>query len=393
MNNFVYYSPTKVYFGKDMHLDVGSKVKEFGGTKVLIQYGTDRVIKNGLMDVIQKSLAAAGIGYVVAGGIVPNPRLSQVREATALAKKEGVDFVLAVGGGSVIDACKAAAMAVCYEGDVWDFYTDKVQPVAALPVASVLTIAAAGSETSDSTVITNEDNWIKIGYSTPLVRPKFTIMNPEFMFTLPPYQTAAGVVDIMMHTLDRYFSPGGCNELTDRIAEEILQVTSYYGRICMEDPENYEARSEVMWAGSLSHNDLTGLGLAGDFAVHMLEHELSGKYDVTHGAGLAAVWGAWARYVYKANVSRFVRYAVNVWKVPMNYENPETTALEGIRRTEQYFASIGMPITIGALVGKSISDADIEDMAEKCVRGGQKKIGRFMELPKAKLIEIYKNAR
>jgi len=218
-------------------------------------------------------------------------------------------------------------------------------------------------------------------------------MDPELLYTLPPYKTASGVVDIMMHTLDRYFSPGGVNELTDRIAEELLRVTMRYGTVCMEEPENYEARSEVMWAGSLSHNDLTGLGLPGDFAVHRLEHELSGKYDVTHGAGLAAIWGSWARHVYSANPMRFARYGVRVLDLPMDFENPENTALEAIRVTEAYFASIDMPITITDLVGKEISDADIEDMADKASWNGERTLGTFMVLDRAQMVAIYKASR
>lgn len=393
MNNFEFYSPTKVYFGRDGAGKAGQAIAEFGGKRVLLHYGTDRVLKNGLMDTVIKSLEAADISYVMLGGVVPNPRVSLVREGAALVRREEIDFIFAVGGGSVIDSAKAIAIAAANDCDIWDVFTKEATPIKALPTANILTIAAAGSETSSATVLTNEENWLKVGWGSPLIRPVFTIMDPELLYTLPPYQTASGIVDILAHTYERYFSPGGTNELTDRLAEEILRVTMRYGAICMEQPDNYEARSEVMWAGSLSHNDLTGLGREGDWAVHRLEHELSGKYDVTHGAGLAAVWGSWARHVYKADVMRFARYGVKVFDLPMDFENPENTALEAIRRTEEYFVSIGMPITITELCGHPVSDADIEDMADKASHYGTGTLGSFMVLDRLQMLEIYKNAR
>jgi len=392
MNNFEFYSPTLVYFGKGNTDKIGPAIREFGGSKVLLHYGSDRVLKNGLMDKVVASLEAQGLGYVMFGGVVPNPRVALVREGAQLARREKVDFIFAVGGGSVIDSAKGIAIAACNDFDVWDVYIGKAQLKKALPNANILTLAAAGSETSEHTVLTNEDGWLKIGHGSALLRPKFTVMDPELLYTLPPYQTASGIADIMMHTLDRYFSPGR-GEATDLIAEQILRVTMRYGKRCMENPEDYEARAEVLWAGSLSHNDLTGLGRTGDWSVHRLEHELSGLYDVTHGAGLAAVWGSWARFVYKNDIMRFARYAVNVLDVPMDFVNPESTALEGIRRTEEYFTSIDMPINITDLVGKEIPDADIEEMASKCSKDGSSTIGSFKVLSKADMIEIYKNSR
>ena len=397
MNSFEYYSPTKVFFGKGGVSKVGAAVKQFGGTKVLLHYGSERVRESGLMGEVENSLKEQGIAYVLLGGVVPNPRLSLVREGATLVKEEQIDFILAVGGGSVIDSAKGIAMAVMSDSDVWDMYMGKAPINAALPTANVLTIAAAGSETSKNTVITQEEDGLKVVIGAEVLRPKFTIMDPELLYSLPPYQTAAGIVDIMLHTMDRYFSPpnapGVRNEMTDRISEELLKVTMLFGKICMEEPDNYEARSEVLWAGSLSHNDLTGLGLIGDFAPHRLEHELSGKYDVTHGAGLAAIWGSWARYVYKSDVMRFARYGVNVFDIPMDFTNPDNTALEAIRRTEEYFVSIDMPINITDLVGKEVSDADIEDMADKCSRGETITIGSFMKLNKQQMVEIFKNSR
>jgi len=393
MNSFEFYSPTKVYFGKHGAGKAGQAIKEFGGTRVLLHYGSDRVLENGLMDTVTKSLDAVGISYVMLGGVVPNPRVSLVREGAKLVRAEQIDFIFAVGGGSVIDSAKAIAMAACNDCDIWDIFDGKAVLTKALPTANILTLAAAGSETSNSTVLTNEENWLKVGFGSPMLRPTFTIMDPELLYTLPPYQTASGIVDILVHTFERYFSPGGVNELTDRLAEEVLRVTMRYGAICMKQPEDYEARSEVMWAGSVSHNDLTGLGREGDWSVHRLEHELSGKYDVTHGAGLAAVWGSWARYVYKADVMRFARYGVRVLDLPMDFENPENTALEAIRRTEEYFVSIDMPINITDLCGHEVSDADIEDMADKVSHYGTRTLGSFMELDRLSAVEIYKNAR
>jgi alcohol dehydrogenase YqhD (iron-dependent ADH family) len=346
-----------------------------------------------LLDRTESSLKAAGIDYVILGGAVPNPRLALVNEGIALCRKEGIDFILAVGGGSTIDSAKAIALGVKYDGDVWDFYDGIAEPKEVLPTANILTLAAAGSETSKNTVITKENGLIKRGYGHSLLRPKFTMMNAELTYQLPAYQTACGIVDIMMHTMERYFSPGGSNELTDRIAEDVLKTVAEFGRRAMKNPMNYEARSEVMWAGSVSHTDLTGLGRTGDWATHELEHELSAIFDVAHGAGLASIWGAWARYVYKADVMRFVRFGVNVWGLSMNYEHPEETALEAIRVTEEYFTSIGMPITITELIGKEISDEVIAEMAEKCTASGARTPGGFVVLNKPEIIAIYTAAR
>jgi len=393
MNSFEFYSPTQVYFGKGGVTKIGQAIKHYGGTKVLLHYGSDRVLTDGLMDAVIASLKEAGLDYVLLGGVVPNPRISLVRKGAELVRAENVDFIFAVGGGSVIDSAKGIAMAARHDFDIWDIYSGKTPLQDALPNANIVTIAAAGSETSSHSVITNEENWLKVGHKNPKLRPKFTIMDPELLYSLPPFQTASGIVDIMMHTMDRYFSPGGVNEMTDRIAEQLLQVTMRYGKRAMENPSDYEARSEVMWAGSLSHNDLTGLGLPGDFTPHRMEHELSGKYDVAHGAGLAAIWASWARYVYLDDVARFARFGVNVLGLPMDFLRPENTALEAIRLVEDYFVSIDMPVTITALVGREITDADIDDMAEKATKGQTIQLGTLKKLDKNMLIEIYKAAR
>ena len=318
MADFTFYAPTQIVFGRGGENQIGALVKAQNGKKVLLHYGGGSARRSGLLDRIRASLTAAGIAYTELGGVVPNPRLSLVREGIDLCRREGVDFLLAVGGGSVIDSAKAIGYGVTNEGDVWDFYDRRRQASACLPVGVVLTIAAAGSEMSSSSVITKEEGGIKRGYSSNLCRPRFAVMNPELTMTLPPYQTACGCTDILMHTLERYFTNNGGNmELTDGIAEALLRTVIKNAVILRDDPENYGARAEVMWAGSLSHNGLTGCGNGGDdFSVHALEHELSGMYDVAHGAGLAAVWGSWARYVYRECLPRFEQFAVRVMGVP-----------------------------------------------------------------------------
>lgn len=394
MNNFEFFSPTKVIFGKGVDSNVGEELRTWNAEKVLIHYGGGSIIKTGLLARVEASLQSAGISYVMLGGVKPNPRLSMVHEGIALCRKEKVDFILAVGGGSVIDSAKAIALGVPYEGDVWDFYCGKVVPREALPHGNIVTLAAAGSETSLSSVITNEDHMLKRSGNFQLNRPRFTLMNPELLYTLPAYQTACGVVDILMHTMERYFSPGGVNEITDRIAEALMRTVIQYGPICVNDPTNYTARSEIMWAGSLSHNTLTGLGRTGDWGSHRIEHELGGKYDVAHGAGLSAVWASWARYVYKEDIMRFARFGVNVWGLNMNYNDPEETALSAINTTENFFRSIQMPVSISELMpGVTVTDEDIEEMAYKGTGFGNNKIGSFKPLDQADIVAILRAAR
>ncbi len=316
MENFQYYAPTKVVFGKGTENKAGQLVKEQNCRKVLIHYGSGSVKRSGLLDRIFASLDEEGISYISLGGVVPNPRLSLVYEGIDLCRREGVDFILAVGGGSVIDSAKAIGYGVENEGDVWDFYERKRQACGCLPIGVVLTIAAAGSEMSDSSVITNENGWLKRGYNSSYCRPKFAVMNPELTMTLPKYQTASGCVDIMMHTMERYFNHCDNMELTDGISEHLLRTVMKNAKILMDEPQCYKARAEVMWAGSLSHNGLMACGNdGGDWACHQLEHELGGMFDVAHGAGLAAVWGSWARYVCDALPDRFEQFAVNVMGV------------------------------------------------------------------------------
>ncbi len=392
MFDFKYYTPTKVIFGKGTESKVAELIKEFGGKKVLIHYGGGSVIRSGLMKKVTDTLDEAGISYVSLGGAVPNPRLGLVREGIELCKKENVDFLLAVGGGSAIDSAKAIGYGVFNEGDVWDFYDYKRQAKGCLPLGVILTIAATGSEMSDSSVITKEEGLVKRGYSSDFGRAKFAIMNPELTMTLPDYQTACGCTDIMMHTMERYFSNGGHMELTDSLAEGLLRTVKENAKILVKDPKNYDARAEVMWAGSLAHNGLTGCGSdGGDWMTHKLEHELGGLYDVAHGAGLAAIWGSWARYVYKDCLPRFKRFAIKVMDVP-EVGTDEEIALKGIEAVEDFYREIKMPTNLREL-GVNVTEEDMAVMAHKCAVGvnGGKGSARFLK--EEDMLAIFKAAK
>ncbi|MBR0045769.1 MAG: iron-containing alcohol dehydrogenase [Bacteroidaceae bacterium] len=393
MKDFNYYAPTEVVFGKESEEQVARLVKKYGGTKVLVHYGGQSAIRSGLLVKICNLLQEAGIEYVKLGGVVPNPRLSLAQKGIELCRQEGVDFILAVGGGSVIDSCKCIAYGVPYEGNVWDFYLGKAKPTAMLPLAAVLTIPAAGSEMSESSVITNEEGDVKLGYSNNLSRPKFAIMNPCRTFTLPPYQTAAGVTDMMMHTMERYFTKDDDMDLTTDLAEAMLRSMKNAIFAVLKNPEDYRYRAQIMWGGSLMHNGLTGCGVEEDWATHQLEHELSGMFDVTHGAGLAAMWPSWARYVMHENLSRFVRFAVNVMDVPNDFTDPEGTALKGIEAMERFYHAIGMPINIKELIGRDITDAEIKEMTRKCSRDYQRTCGGLKVLKAEDMQAIYQMAR
>lgn len=392
MVNFEYYTPTKVVFGKDSENRTGELVREFGASKVLIHYGGGSAERSGLLSRIQKSLEGSGISYVTLGGVVPNPRISLVRTGIELCKKEGVDFLLAVGGGSVIDSCKAIGYGLYNDCDPWLFYSRQAQAKGCTPIGAVLTIAAAGSEMSNSSVITNEDGWLKRGYSTNYARCRFAVMNPELTYTLPPYQTASGCTDILMHTMERYFSHEKHTELTDGICEALLRTVMKNAQILKEDPKNYNARAEVMWAGSLSHNGLTGCGTTGDWATHQIEHELGGMFDVAHGAGLAAVWGSWARYVYMEEPEKFAQFAVNVMGIPAEEKSAEELAMEGICAMEDFFRSIDMPTSLTEL-GVQPTDEQIREMAQKCVFFGKRTVGGFRILKAEDVEKIYQMAR
>ncbi len=393
MKDFLYYAPTEVVFGKESEEKVGELVKKYGGHRVLVHYGGRSAQKSGLLDKVCDLLTESGLKVVQLGGVVPNPRLSKVYEGIRLCQEHQVDFILAVGGGSVIDSAKAIAYGMCYDGDVWDFYLGKAQPERCLPVASVLTIPAAGSEMSEASVITNEDGDVKLGYSNDMSRPKFAIMNPVRTFTLPPYQTAAGVTDMMMHTMERYFTHDDDMTLTTGIAESILRTLKDSVFEVLKNPEDYRHRAQIMWGGSVAHNGLTGCGMADDWATHMLEHELSGMFDVTHGAGLAAIWPSWARYVLHENLSRFVRFAVNVMDVENDFTDPEGTALKGIEAMERFYHAIGMPINIHELIGRDITDEEISEMVRKCSRDHTITAGCFKVLTPKDMEAIYKMAK
>lgn len=393
MKDFIYYAPTEVVFGKDSEKQVASLVKKYGGKRVLVHYGGQSAKKSGLLDNIFGLLNEGGIEFFELGGVVPNPRLSKVREGIALCREQKIDFILAVGGGSVIDSAKAIAYGVPYNGDVWDFYLGKATAETCLPVATVLTIPAAGSEMSESSVITNEDGDVKLGYSNNISRPKFAIMNPVRTYTLPPYQTAAGVNDMIMHTMERYFTHDDDMTLTDSVAEALMRTLKDSVMEVLKNPTDYRHRAQIMWGGSIAHNGLTGCGLSDDWATHQLEHELSGMFDATHGAGLAAIWPSWARYVYKENVSRFVRFAVNVMGVENDFTNPEATALKGIEAMEEFYHAIGMPINIHELIGREVTDKEIREMVRKCSRNYTTTQGRFKVLQVEDMEAIYRMAK
>ena len=392
MENFQYYTPTKIIFGRGAEEQTGQLAAEQGCKKVLVHYGGGSVVRSGLLERIYRSLDAVGISYVSLGGVVPNPRLSLVYEGIRLARKEQVDFILAVGGGSVIDSAKAIGYGVANEGDVWDFYEKRRTAKACLPIGVVLTIAAAGSEMSDSSVITKEEGWLKRGYSSNYARARFAVMNPELTMTLPKYQTASGCVDIMMHTMERYFNHSENMEMTDGISEHLLRTVMKNAKILMNEPDNYQARAEVMWAGSLSHNGLTGCGTGGgDWASHQLEHELGGMFDVAHGAGLAAVWGSWARYVMDAAPERFAKFAVNVMGVKPEAEKLKT-AQKGIEAMEDFYRALDMPVCIGDM-GIELAEEQMRELAEKCSHFGKRTIGCIKKLDQEDMYQIYKEAR
>lgn len=390
--NFEYFSPTRVIFGKETEKQTGKLIREYGGSRVLVLYGGKSAIRSGLLDLVKESLKEEDLYFHELGGIVPNPHLDKVYEGIEIGKNEGIDFLLAVGGGSVIDTAKAIAYGLGEpEKDVWELYEHTRKARKCLPVASVLTIAAAGSETSRSSVITNEKTLEKRAYDDNLARPRFAIMNPEFTKTLPDYQTESGCTDIMMHTMERYFTNGGNMEITDALAEGLLRTVMKNAKILHAEPDNYDARAEIMWAGSLAHNDLTGCGNdGGDFMSHKLEHELGGMFDVTHGAGLAAIWPSWARYVYKDCLSRFVKYAKNVMGVTAGGSDEET-ALLGIKAMEEFYHSIGMPVNLKEL-GIHPTEEQIQEMAEGCLKASGSATGSAKKLDLQDMIRIYQMA-
>jgi hypothetical protein len=387
MNNFIFQNTTKIIFGKGTENTVGTETARYS-KKVLLHYGGGSIKKTGLYDRVVKSLRDAGVEYIELGGVKPNPRLSLIYEGIELCRKNGIDFILAVGGGSVIDSAKGIAAGVCYDGDVWDLYLRKGTAKRALPIGVVLTIPAAGSESSGASVVTKEEGQLKKDIGYDFLRPQFSILNPEFCFTLPAYQIACGAADIMAHIMERYFTNTPNVELTDRLSEATLTTMINNVPAALANPNDYNAFAEIMWAGTVAHNDLLGTGRDEDWASHMIEHELSGIYDIAHGAGLSIIFPAWMKYVYKVNVDRFVQYAVRVWKVEQDFHDPEKTALEGIARLEAFFRSIGLPTR---LADAGITEDRFWEMAEKCVGSGT--VGGLKKLDRNDVVNIYRLAR
>ena len=388
MQNFTFYSPTYFMFGKDTENRAGELVKRFEGSKVLIVYGGGSVVRSGLLDRVKKSLEAEELSYVELGGVKPNPRSGLVYEGINLSKKEGVDFVLAVGGGSTIDTSKAIAAGVLYDGDFWDFYSGK-RIEKALPVGTILTIAAAGSEGSPDSVITNENGMYKRGASGDAIRPRFSILNPALTQTLPPYQTAAGITDILAHLHERYLTNTKDVEVTDRLIEGLMLTMIHEAPRVIADPDNYEARANIMWAGMMAHNNSCGVGRTQDWNSHNIEHELSALYDCAHGAGLAVTMPAVFKYVYKHDVMRFAKLAVRVWGCQMDFDDPEATALAGIRALENFLRSIGMPLTFAEIGAK---EEDIPKLVQTLCYGDGRKgsISGFVTLNEEDCTNIYR---
>ncbi len=387
MRDFVYYAPTKVYFGKGKENDIGEIIKGYGYNTIMMQYGKDSIKKTGLYDRVIESLGKSGITVVEMGGVEPNPKLSFVREAVRVAKEKGVELILAVGGGSVLDSSKATAVGAACDIDVWEFSMRRAVPKAALPVGCILTHSAAGSEMSSSCVITNTEQNIKRGFGSEFNRCKFAVCNPELTYTVSKYQTACGIVDIMAHTMERYFTVCGPVDLTDRIAEGLLKAVINAGRILMDNPRDYEARATVMWASSLSHNDLTGCGRENALAVHQLEHALSGEFDfVAHGAGLAVLFPAWARYVYKEAPSRFAQFARRVFDA--DEECDEKAALLGIEAMEEFFRFMEMPLKLREF---DIPRDSIERLADLCTFGKTRTVPNYVELDFERIKEIFES--
>lgn len=387
MNNFNFYSPTYFVFGKGRENESGKLVKQFKGSKVLIHYGSGSVVKSGLLDRVKNSLKEVGVYFSELGGVVPNPRSGLVYQGIDICKKENIDFILAVGGGSAIDSAKAIAIGALYDGDFWDFYSGK-RIERALPVATILTLTAAGSEGSTGSVITHENGMLKRSANSDLIRPVFSILNPELTCTLPPYQTAAGAADMIAHVMERYFTNTKEVEITDRVGEAIIKTIIKETPKALKNPNDYEARANLMWAGMLAHNDICGVGREQDWATHMLEHELSGLYDVTHGAGLAVMFPAWMKYVMHHDVARFAQFAVRIWDCEMDFQHPENTALQGIARYEQFMKSIGMPVRFTELGARA---EDIPVLV-KTLGLGKRTLGSFVKLTEEDVRKIYELA-
>lgn len=387
MKDFVFQNATKIIFGKNTEETVGEEVKTYSSNILLVHYGDEYIKKSGILQRVTASLTAANVKYTELTGIKPNPLLCTVRTGIAICREKNIDFILALGGGSVIDTAKAIAAGVPYDRDVWDLFLKKQQCIKAVPTGVIVTIPATGSESSNGAVITNEETHYKLDVIGLCLRPKFAILNPELTYTLPHYQTFCGVTDIMSHVMERYFTSVSNVDLTDRLCEATIKTVIRNARILLDDPQNYNARAEIMWASTIAHNDLLSTGRVGDWASHGIGMEISAIYDSTHGATLAVITPAWMKHVYKYNINKFVQFAVRIWDAEYDYECSERTALQGIKAMEEFFKEIGMPVRLNELGVKSDR---LEEMAEKATERGP--IGNLKELNKDDVLSILKLA-
>jgi len=390
MINFEFYNPARIIFGKDTELQAGTQIAKFG-KRVLLHYGGGSVKANGVYDKVVKAIEEEGLFFMELGGVVPNPRLSLVREGIRLCRENNIDFVLAVGGGSVIDSAKAIAAGACYSGDIWDLYMDNSklgELTKVLPVGVVLTIPAAGSESSTASVITNEEGWFKRGIGTEAIIPKFAILNPETSYTLPPYQTACGASDILAHLMERYFTQVSDVDFTDRLLEANIRTILNNAPLALKYPQDYNIRAEIMWAGAVAHNNLLNTGRIGDWGSHDIEHEISGIYDIAHGAGLSIVFPAWMKYVYRQNVDKFIQFAQRVFNVDFSFDNKEQIVFEMIERLEAWYVRMGLPTRLSHA---NIGSDQLREMADKCMVG-RTHVGNFQKLTADDVYEIYKLA-
>lgn len=384
MENFVFQNPTKILFGRGMEDRVGEEAAVYSKS-ILLHYGGGSIKKTGLYDRVTASLKKAGVSWIELGGVKPNPRLSLVHEGVKLVKENKLGLILAVGGGSVIDSAKAIAMGAMIDHDVWDFYLGKGEPKEALPIGTILTIPAAGSEASTGTVITNEEGWLKRAVNTELIYPRFSILNPEQAFTLPKFQVACGITDIMAHLMERYFTNVPHVAFTDRLLEATMKTLIVHAPKVLENPKDYDAWAEIMWAGTIAHNNLLNTGRVGDWSSHDIEHEISGIYDVAHGAGLAVVFPAWMKFVYKHDINRFAQWAIRVWNVDMDVFDPERVALTGIERLETFSRSMGLGTRLSDL---GIKGDRIDEMANKCTDNNTRTFGNFIPMDRDSVKKI-----
>lgn len=387
MENFIFQNGTKIIFGASEEEHTGRETAVFG-KRVLLHYGGGSIKKSGLYDTVIASLKEQGAEVTELGGVKPNPTVDLVREGVKLCREKQIDVILAVGGGSVIDSAKAIGIGAHYDGDVWDFFTGNAEVQSCLPIGVVLTIPAAGSETSGGSVITNEEGAYKRAVGHGSMRPAFAILNPVLTYTLPSYQTACGITDMSSHIFERYFTNEQNVDLTDRLCEATLKAIIHQAHTVIDEPENYAARAEIMWAGTIAHNDSLGVGRSEDWASHDIEHEVSGIYDIAHGAGLAIIFPAWMKYVYKQDVHRFAQFANRVWDVEIDLNDLDKTALTGIAKTEEFFASIGMPVRLSEI---DIDDSQFAEMARKATERGP--LGGFVQLKEEDVHKIYELAQ